>query len=270
MNAFFLDAKQGQRFCLFHAPPSGQKIVGGLVYVQPFAEEANCTRRLAALQARAFASAGYAVLQIDLLGTGDSSGDFSEASWGAWIEDIALALLWLHSRVEGNIWLWGVRAGCLLAADVINLHPRLCANLLFWQPVLTGRQHLSQFLRLKAASNMLQGKRGGTQELRVQLEAGQAVEVAGYTLSPQLAAGLESSSLENIQHVQRVVCIETATSVETGVSPALSAQLLRWQAVGLEAVGHVVDGPQFWQMQQTSPCLALCDASLAAISANRT
>jgi len=159
VDAFFLDAKQGQRFCLFHTPPSGQETIGGLVYVQPFAEEANCTRRLAALQARAFASAGYAVLQIDLLGTGDSSGDFSEAIWGAWIDDITLALQWLHSRVVGNIWLWGVRAGCLLATDVINQQPGLCANLLFWQPVLTGRQHLSQFLRPNAASNMLQGKR---------------------------------------------------------------------------------------------------------------
>jgi alpha/beta superfamily hydrolase len=42
------------------------------------AEELNKSRHVAAAQARAFAAAGYSVLQIDLYGCGDSSGDFGE------------------------------------------------------------------------------------------------------------------------------------------------------------------------------------------------
>ncbi len=51
----------------------------------------NKSRRMAALQARAFAAMGFGVLQIDLFGCGDSSGDFSDARWDIWKQDLAIA-----------------------------------------------------------------------------------------------------------------------------------------------------------------------------------
>ena len=67
-QAFFLPADGGQqRFCLFH-PPQGTQHRGRVLYLHPFAEELNSTRRIVAQQARALAQAGYGVLQIDLLG----------------------------------------------------------------------------------------------------------------------------------------------------------------------------------------------------------
>ncbi len=71
---------------------------GAVVYVHPFAEEMNKSRRMAALQSRALAAAGFAVLQIDLLGCGDSSGDFGDASWDEWIDDVLLAVRWLRGQ----------------------------------------------------------------------------------------------------------------------------------------------------------------------------
>ena len=40
---------------------------GAVVYVHPFAEELNKSRRMAALQARAMAAAGYAVVSLSTL-----------------------------------------------------------------------------------------------------------------------------------------------------------------------------------------------------------
>jgi len=54
--------------------------LGSVLYGHPFAEEMNKSRRMAGLQARALARAGYDVLQIDLRGCGGSSGDFGDAS----------------------------------------------------------------------------------------------------------------------------------------------------------------------------------------------
>ncbi len=74
-EAFFLpvaNAQHSQRFCLFH-PAQGRASGAPLLYLHPFAEEMNKSRRMAALQSRALAEHGYAVLQIDLLGCGDSS-----------------------------------------------------------------------------------------------------------------------------------------------------------------------------------------------------
>src|SRR5438105_15187960 len=114
-EVFFLPRSVGKRLCIYH-PPAGQ-VRGALVYVHPLAEEMNKSRRMAALQSRALAEAGYAVLQIDLLGCGDSSGDFSDATWQAWVSDVVQACHWVHARARAPLWLWGVRVGCLVIAE---------------------------------------------------------------------------------------------------------------------------------------------------------
>ncbi|HRM95473.1 MAG TPA: alpha/beta hydrolase, partial [Alicycliphilus sp.] len=116
-QAFFLPGDNGQRFCLYH-PPQGSSPQGRVLYLHPFAEELNSTRRVVAQQARALAKAGYGVLQIDLLGCGDSSGEFADATWAAWLHDAQQARHWLLEQGGGPLWLWGMRAGALLAAQL--------------------------------------------------------------------------------------------------------------------------------------------------------
>ena len=61
---FFLDASPGKRFCLYHPPAENISASQALIYLHPFAEEMNKSRRMAALQARAFAAAGLGGLEI--------------------------------------------------------------------------------------------------------------------------------------------------------------------------------------------------------------
>ena len=63
---FFLPVGGGQRFCLYH--PAAGECRGAVLYVHPFAEEMNRSRRMAALKARELASLGFAVLQPELQG----------------------------------------------------------------------------------------------------------------------------------------------------------------------------------------------------------
>ena len=101
-QAFFLATGTGQRFCLFH-PPQGATPLGRVLYLHPFAEELNSTRRVVAGQARVLAQAGYGVLQIDLLGCGDSAGDFADATWAAWLDDAQAAHRWLAGHGHGPL-----------------------------------------------------------------------------------------------------------------------------------------------------------------------
>ncbi|HEX6736185.1 MAG TPA: hydrolase 2, exosortase A system-associated, partial [Azonexus sp.] len=96
MQPDFLTVHGGQRFCLFHPAQDGVA-KGAVLYLHPFAEEMNKARRMAALQSRALAAAGYDVLQFDLLGCGDSSGDFADATWPAWREDVLAGYRHLRS-----------------------------------------------------------------------------------------------------------------------------------------------------------------------------
>ncbi len=264
LEAFFLPANPGQRFALLHWPDHAGELSGAIVYVPPFAEEMNKSRRMAALQARAFVSAGYAVLQIDLLGCGDSSGDLVDASWEVWLADVQLACAWLQQRTGAPLWLWGHRTGCLLANEAAN-RMSCAVDLLFWQPVLAGKQYLQQFLRLRLAAELSGGDSKGVMEaLRQQLRLGQPVEVAGYMLPATLAAGLEKAELLLPHRSGRVEWIEISSRPDARLSPAAVVRLTQWRAAGQQVHGTVVSGPAFWQTSEISECQALLQASLAA------
>lgn len=267
-EAFFLPAARGQRFCVLHRPPAGSPAKGCVVYVHPFAEEMNRARRMAALQASAFAEAGFAVLLIDQFGCGDSSGDFEQASWDVWLEDVGLAAQWLSDRYPGPLWLWGLRSGCLLAAQAASSIAGRPANLLLWQPVLSGRQHLRQFLRLRMAAEVARGGRGeSTEALAARLAAGDAVEVAGYMLSSALARGLEQASFDGLQPPAGADCIELQAAADLPLSPGLDALLQRWRQQGHEGVvGQVVAGEAFWQSIEVEVSPALLAASSQAVA----
>lgn len=265
LQAFFLDGTHGQRFCLLHTPPSGQPVRGHVVYVHPFAEEMNATRRMAAKQARAMARAGFAVLQMDLMGCGDSSGHFEEASWETWVADVALARRWMLERCPGVAWLWGVRAGCLLAAQACR-QDHQPPRLLLWQPVLSGKQHLQQFLRLQMAGDVVRGESSrGTAHLVHLLEQGESVEVAGYRVSAALAQGLARADLEALPADTQVICLELGDADSGTISPALSTQMQRWQNSGCHAQAEVVAGSAFWQMQENADSPAWLSTSLRSL-----
>lgn len=273
MEAFFLATgdETGERFCLFHAPPSGTRVLGGVVYIHPFAEELNRSRRMAALQARAFAAAGFAVLQMDLYGCGDSSGNFADASWADWVSDMMMARKWLLHKTGHEPWLWGLRSGCLLAAALARQGGGRPANMLFWQPVVSGRQHLNQFLRLKLTADLVQGTRGNSAaQLAAQLAAGQTVEVAGYGLSHPLASGLELAHLDGIPMGSHVACLELAgkmgADIGPAITPALAAQVARWQTAGCVCAAECLEGAPFWQAVEVELTPALIEASLAVVT----
>lgn len=262
--------RPGQRLCLYHAP-QGNVCRGVFVYAHPFAEEMNKSRRMAALQSRALAKAGYSVLQIDLLGCGDSSGDFGDATWDDWQADVVQAATWLQQRHPSRrLWLWGLRAGCLLATEVARQIDTSC-NFLFWQPAPDGKVLLRQFLRLKLAGGMLDGRAKGTMDaLRDQLAAGQPVEIAGYRLNPALASGLEQATLapptlSSDTRTRRAIWLELSAREGATLSPVISAAAESWRQAGHNVSTEGATGPAFWQTTEIEDAPALIDATLACL-----
>jgi len=257
---FFLPASGGQRYCLLHLPPPGRSARGGIVYVHPFAEELNKSRHVAAAQARAFAAAGYSVLQIDLFGCGDSSGDFGEARWDIWHNDLHLACAWLAQRVDGPLSVWGLRLGALLALDFAGRAPLPLARLLLWQPELDGRRVIDRFLRLRLATGMLAG---GTREApghaRAALAEGEPVEVAGYLLAPELAHAIDGVSASALLPSVPVYWLDYR-GAEQAAAP-LPPLAREWREHG--AAVHVAsfgDGP-FWHSGELLACPQLLHAT---------
>jgi exosortase A-associated hydrolase 2 len=237
-----------------------------VVYVHPFGEEMNKSRRMAALQSRALAGAGFAVLQIDLLGCGDSSGDFGDATWADWIDDVVRAAQWLQARYDAPLWLWGLRAGCLLATDAAARLGGDC-RFLFWQPAVAGKPLLQQFLRLKAAADMQQSDAKATMDaLRTALAAGEAVDVAGYKLHPALAAGLEHASLEAPLRSTEVRWLELSTRDGAELLPGSMRGIEAWRQAGHAVSAAVVHGPAFWQTQEIEDAPVLIEATIRMLA----
>ena len=283
-KAFFLPAESvggGKRFCLFYPAECGHN--GGasrglVLYIHPFAEEMNKARRMVALQARALAQAGFSVLQIDLLGCGDSSGDFGDAHWQDWVRDVVQGCQWLRSHSNKYdaatepvpLWLWGLRAGCLLAVEAQKQLNETC-NFLFWQPPYAGKPLLQQFLRLKVAGDMLGGQSKGVMEkIRQELATGTAVEIAGYSLNPSVAAGLERAVLvppSGQNATPRLEWFELSTREDACLNAVSAKNIAQWQQAGFRIGSHLVHGPAFWQTSEVEEAPALIVATTEALLA---
>jgi uncharacterized protein len=265
LEVFFLPVGEGRRFCIYH-PPQGLVEHGIVLYIHPFAEEMNKSRRMAALQSRALAEAGFGVLQIDLLGCGDSSGDFRDATWEAWKADVVNAIKWLRQRSSAPLTLWGLRAGCLVAASAaVDLQEQ--PNFIFWQPVLSGKQHWLQFMRLKAASEMLSGgAKVVLDALRQQIDSGLDVEIAGYMIGSGLARGLEQSDLlPQHDHQSRVAWLELTSRQDGPMAPVSLMQIEKWRLAGNVVDAVQVEAPAFWQTSEIEDAPQLIDSTLAAV-----
>ena len=266
----------GPRFAMLHRPAG--PVQGLVVYVHPFAEEMNKSRRMAAWQARVLAERGLAVLLPDLLGCGDSAGDFGDASWAAWVDDTVQACQWLRHQAAGwqpplpggngtlPLTLWGLRAGALLAAEAAarlgDVH-----RLLLWQPASSGKAVLQQFLRLQLAGELMGGEaRGGTETLKARLAAGHTVELAGYRIAPALAQGLERSTLRPVAGVRQLLWLEVSSREGAPLTPASASTVQAWQQAGCEVQAQAVPGPVFWQTTEIEDAPALVRATLAALA----
>lgn len=265
----------GARLCVWHLPQASVRPRSLIVHVHAFAEEMNKSRRMVALQSRALAAEGHLVLLVDLLGCGDSAGDFGAATWGDWVADITAAVQLAQQRVARDwpdaeaptLWLWGHRLGCLLATQAAaGVGP---CNLLFWQPAPAGKALLQQFLRLDSIAGKV-GKAGaagpGAKEL---LAAGQAAEVAGYVVAPALASGMDAARLDPISASTpaRLVWLEVRPQPATEPSPVARQLLSDWAAAGWRTQMQMVQGSSFWQTTEIEEATELLSATSAALAA---
>jgi len=262
----FIDGPAGRLFAVYH--PAAVAAAPALLYVHPFAEEMNRCRRMAALQARAFAAAGRAVLILDLSGCGDSDGEFDAARWDGWRADVAAGIDWLRGRGHRRVGLWGLRLGALLAAEAAR--DSEVSDLLLWQPVASGRTYLTQFLRIRLAAAITRAGGGGetTQALRAALAGGTTLEVAGYGLTGAMAAAIDDRALAPLVPPTTVAAhwLEVAGEASDALPPAGAAVVEAWRAAGRAVGAAVVAGDPFWATAEIAVAPALVAASLRALA----
>lgn len=271
-ESFFLRTGSGERFCQFYGS-SLDNPIGVFVYIHPFAEEMNKSRRMVAQQSKAFSANGFAVLQIDLCGCGDSSGDFNEARWEIWKQDILDAINWVKHRVSAPINLWGLRLGGMLALDIANDAKVSFQHIVLWNPIISGNVFLTQFLRLKIANQLMiknNDEGTGTRALRDRIEAGEALEIAGYELSSALALAIDKLRIGDFKASNtKIHWFEVVPEAGRVLSPPGMAAVNSWIQQNIEVNLQYVKGQAFWATQEITECPELIESTTNQFSSLR-
>ena len=266
VKAQLIPSNQGKLFSLFYSPGTATRIQPqtAVVFFPPFTEEMNKSRRMVALQARRFCEQGLAVFIVDLYGTGDSEGNFEQATWEIWQQDMRSAVAWLGDQGINQFIFWGLRAGVFLAlqtAAAVNVN---ISKFIMWQPVARGEVMLTQFLRLRMAADLMSSsEKITTKDLRQQLANGNNVEIAGYNLSPLLAKSIDTLQLKTLIPAREIplLWVEVLPSDSRPVS-AVSQQIVdywRDQGVTVELVKIV--GEPFWNTIEIAEVSNLLEVS---------
>ena len=253
MKALFIDGSPGNLFAIYWPPMDGI-VTKAILHIPAFAEEMNKSRRMVALQAKTFADQGYAVLVLDLFGTGDSEGDFGEATWQIWLQNIATAIDWLKQQGAQMFNLWGLRVGALLAMDFASRSQHPIERLIFWQSVVNGDVFVTQFLRLRIAAAVMDRNlpQERTSELKQQLTDGKAIEVAGYLLNPNLIKSMLALRTDDLDlsTVKDLMLFEIVASEDKELSPANAKFIETLHSKNQRATIKTVVGSPFWSTQE--------------------
>ena len=249
LELFWLDGKRGELFGVYFPPKVACR--GAILALPPFTEELNRCRNMTAIQARAFAAAGYGCLIFDLYGTGESEGDFEDAHWNDWLDDCKVASDWLAERTNSAVTLWGIRMGALLAAQLAGDAPVRYKHLVLWQPVIDGKNMITQFLRIRVANLMdSHFPSETTKDMRRHMQEGKHIEVSGYLLPPSLGLELDQTKLSNFKNLQacRIDWLESVGEHGNPLSIASQKTIASLEASNIVVNAQGFSGPAFWEL----------------------
>ncbi len=246
ISGHYLAGRQGPLFVLRRGPASGTRCV---LVVPPFADEMNKCRRMVTLLAMQLAQSGIVTVVPDLYGTGDSGGDFVDAGWDLWQDDLARTARWCEGAVGPVTGLLGIRLGCALACEdkVLAAMPDL-SRTVFWQPVLDGSRHLTQFMRVRVAASMANDVKESIADLRAELMATGEIEISGYRTSRGLVAELDAVKESPVLpgRLGAVDWFEIVREAGQPVSPASARSIQASADAGLRVESHAIAGEPFW------------------------
>ncbi len=254
----FLSTSQNSPLFLAHYIPeignsaSSKKAV---VFVPPFAEELNRSKRMFVLCARQLASAGVESVCFDYVGTGDSHGDWGSFDLADWEANLIGVCEYLHDLGVKDISLVALRFGALVAANVIAAGDIRVNKCVFWDPVENGEVYIRQLIRLKIAAAMAeQAQKISTKDVLASIEEHGFVEIAGYSLTGPLIDSIKATKLadtiETVSDLTKLHWISLSGKNQTSEHSTLPVSVPSKLADQVSM--HRVNDTRFWMQQEVT------------------
>ena len=259
-----VSGRHGSLFLLELGPPAGVARAT-VIACAPFAEEMNRSRRMLVLFGEALAGRDIRCVLFDYSGTGDSAGEFGEATVARWLDDASDVARLVKVSARPVVWL-GVRFGAHIAAEMARTCPDT-RGLLLWQPVILGRTLVAQFLRLHTAAQITGAAAPAAEDPRQRLAQGQSAAVAGYELSPDLVGGLER--LDLLQALSGLTCpadwMEIVAPGLQELPPGAQRAIDSLSAAGRRPTAQALAGDPFWSTPEQTLVPALIGRSIETV-----
>jgi exosortase A-associated hydrolase 2 len=248
--SFFLPSSAGDLFAMYYPPSGTGADAGDILYVHPFAAEMFASRNVIAAVARELSAAGLGVLTVDLYGCGDSSGDFRDARWEIWRDDLAAAVGWLQAQGRDRLSLWGLRLGALLAMDFAVRSRETYERIVLWQPAVTGHNMLTQFFRmnLDEADTRFLTRQLTDSEARKLLPDGQNIDIAGWEIPSELIRAIDKLKIAPLGNAVSapIHWMEIREQTENAFHPDSLRVIEEWKQHGIFLTTHKSAGLPFW------------------------
>ena len=205
------------------------------------------------------------VTLIDLSGCGDSSGDFSDATWKIWREDAQNTFEWVNQLTSCPVIFWGLRTGALLAAEMASYYSQT-EMLILWEPVISGEQFLNQFFRIELANNILSDATINNRDILLErLETAGSIEIGGYQLTQSMALELYQIHLTDFIPNCPITWFELGIEDSDKLKLTSRAVITRWQISGISLTTKTIKGQPFWGSKEIITCSPLISETTKAL-----
>jgi len=251
-----------------HRTDDTRRASGTFIFCGPFAEEKNKSQRLLVDTARAFSATGFNVLRLDYAGTGDSPGDFVDATMETRLQDVLDAIVYCRNVLgESNVGLLGLRLGGALAA--LAAEKADVRWLVLLSPVADVRKHFSLALRGKRIKEMLTAGTGAAALGKESCRAEPGIfDLDGFPITPHLHAEMQRFDvIGRILHYRGPLAVIHA-SLNPRVPKDVQALRDRYSAIGASVSFATVYAEPFWNMHSVPPFERIIDTVTAWLRAN--
>jgi pimeloyl-ACP methyl ester carboxylesterase len=241
-------------------PPSAAR--AKVVFVPPFGDEANLSRRTMRRIAELLAPEGVDCSLLEFSGTGDSEGDLADASlaqWAAELHDFLSQPACIPTLIVAG------RAGACIALEALRCTGASVDAILLWAPILDGNAILKPYLRMLSL-----GPKGGAESLaetRREWGAGRSVRIAGMDFGAVLVSDLQRIVSVRPPPGASTTIIELRETWDEPPSPSVSVGrvLQSWRDAGCEPAWLPARGAQFWNVPDPVDCDDLVDVVSRAV-----
>ena len=253
-------SQNSQIFIAHYAPLEQSEAVGAsqaVIFVPPFAEEMNRSKRMYVLCARLLADAGIHSLCFDFSGTGDSSGEWGDFDYADWKNNL-IDVFQFAKKITSNISLVTLRDSALISLNLIKRADIQIDKCVLWDPIDNGDALIRQLVRMKIASAMASDlKKITTKEVLESIEQSGFLEVGGYHVSADLIDQIKAEKIsDNIEDVLALTEMHWMTTGKSNsnsaVIPICLSKLNLTDVMLKKLTMHTVNDVKFWMQQEVT------------------